>query len=541
MAEQNAFVAKHGIRRRLAGARLAVVKRAKAVVLLPIVAALLASAIVALIPNRYGATVLIQIDPRLQPDTPSDGEAATPTPPAFEAERLSVEQQVAILESPSLVDHVVESLHLAHDPEFQTRPLAARIMALFEKIVPENITRDALAAHLSIERVRNSSLVSVRATSREAAKAAAIANAVAAEYIAQVRSVAAQQAASGRSPATPTASEKVFASLLDQYGLARTVAVARIVEDAHAAARPEGPKRTRIIMTTAVSTLLLMLALAVMLERDAQLRTRNVEQMLACPHMTSLPSVSHDDVSPTSARRARLIIAEPGCRYAEAVRAACDELSARASGDGSRVILVASALPGEGAEAFASNIAHHLAVAGQKTLLIDCDLHAKSLTRQLAPQSSAGLFDQIARHAPIENVILRDNLTGVHFLPASGTAPVQLSVPAALRSVEFTAAFQRLKARFQTIVVSAPPLLEADDGRALAEIADQIVFLTAWHRTPRALAKKALTLLEANQRKVVGAVLADIADDRDAGLMSFAAMFEEVRRATRLPMLDRAA
>ena len=203
--------------------------------------------------------------------------------------------------------------------------------------------------------------------------------------------------------------------------------------------------------------------------------------------------------------------------------------------------MIASALANEGAETFASNIAHHLAVAGQKTLLVDCDFDGKGLTRQLAPDCARGLLDQIAAHAPAENAVLRDSLTGVHFLPASGPTPLPLTVMAGLRSVAFTAAFQHLKARFPTIIISAPPLLDAPDARALAELADQIVFLTAWHRTRRALAKKAVMLLEANQRKIVGAVLADVCEAHDAGFMSFAAMFDELRRAARLPVLDRAA
>ncbi len=540
MAEQKASAESRSAGFGLANVRLAVVKRAKAVALLPIIAALATLAIVALIPDRYAASVLIQIDPRPKPPVPSE-ESTVSGQPAFEAERLAIDQQIEVLRSPSLVDRVVEDLHLGSDPEFQTRPAFARIIAPIRNADPEIIARETLAAGLTIQRVRNSFLINVRFASRDAAKAAMIANAIAAQYIAQGRAGASNGDARKTRPGEPTASEKVFASLLAQYGPTHTLSGARIVEGAQVPRQPAGPKRMRIVLIAAASTLALMLAIAVLLERDARLRTRNVEQMLACPHMTSLPAAAPDDASPMSARRARLVIAEPACRYADAVRAACRELAEHPHAEGARVILVTSALPGEGAELFASNIAHHLAMAGQTSLLVDCDFHSKGLTHQLTPDCRNGLLDQIAAHAPVENVILRDSLTGVHFLPASGPAPIALPVPATLRSVEFAAAFQHLKARFQTIVVSAPPLLEVPDAQALADLADQIVFLTAWHRTPRALAKKALALLDANQRKLVGAVLADISDDRDAGFMSFAAMFDEIRRAARIPALDRAA
>lgn len=540
MAEQSARADHHRFRSALADARLAVVKRAKAVALLPVVMGLIAWAIVAFFPDRYVAFVLIQVDPG-RASTPSAEGTQPPPPPAFELERREVEQQIAKMTSPAMLDGVVTAMDLTNDPEFQTRPLLARLMAPLGKADPHTMARETLATRLTVRRVRNSSLINIGISSHDAAKAAKIANAVAARYIADLLSEATANSSAEKRSAEPTASEKVFASLLDRYGLTRTLTGSRIVEGAKAPELPTGPKRFRIAVMVAISTLLLMLMLAVLLERDTRLRTRKVEQMLACPHMTSLPAVAHDDDAAHSMRRARLIIAEPGCRYAEAVRAACEALNARANGEGPRVILTVSALPGEGAEAFASNIAHHLAVDGQKTLLVDCDFHAKILSRELTPHAPQGLLDQIASHAPVENVILRDSLTGLHFLPSCGSAPIPLAMPAALRSVAFTAAFQHLKARFPTIIISAPPLLEADDAQILADLADQIVFLTAWHRTPRALAKKAVALLEANQRKIAGAVLADISDDRDAGFMSFAAMFDEIRRAARLPSVDRAA
>jgi hypothetical protein len=45
------------------------------------------------------------------------------------------------------------------------------------------------------------------------------------------------------------------------------------------------------------------------------------------------------------------------------------------------------------------------------------------------------------------------------------------------------------------------------------------------------LARKALTSLGPNQRKVVGAVLTDVAATADDGIMSFADIFAEIRRA----------
>lgn len=539
MSQETASAARRGKWLGFPGARLAVVKRAKAVVVLPVIAALVAAAIVVVIPDRYTASALIQTDPLQKPPATAATEASDTL--ASEAERREIEKQMEFMRSPQIIDRVIADLQLSNDPEFNKRPLLSRLTGFLRRSAPGTELREAIVDGLSISRVRSTFLVNVQFTSRDAVKSAQIANAITGEYLAQKRSPASVDSAPPSKSGELTASERVFATLVGKYGLSRPLTGPRIVGIAGAPGRAAGPKRVRIVAIAAGSALLLALVLALWLEREALLRTRKVEKTLACPHMISIPAMTSTADPKASARGARMIVAEPQCLYAEAVRKVCRELGQRKSNEASRVILVASALPDEGSESFASNIAHHFAVSGEKSLLVDCDFRGKGLTRELTPRNSSGLLDQIAARAPIEDVILRDSLTGLHFLPASGPTPVPLAVTTAIRSSEFSGAIADLKSRFPIIVLSAPPLLPISDARVLAELADEIVFLTAWHRTPRLLARKALTLLEANQKKVVGAVLTDVTDDQAVGVMSFAAIFDEIRRAARMPSMARAA
>ncbi|MBS0233181.1 MAG: lipopolysaccharide biosynthesis protein [Proteobacteria bacterium] len=539
MAEQKASAENHRASFGFSGARFAVVKRAKAVLLLPAIAAALTLIVVALIPDWYTSSVLIQIDPRQTISIAPDAQTPSGTQP-FEAERRAVEHQIAVLQSPRLIDDVAEQLNLSDDPEFQERPLLAWLGAPFTAD-DRTVTREAIAAHLSVMRVHSSSLIRVRFSSRDAAKAERIVKAIGAAYVTHAHSKSSAAETSLPGHGEQTASEKVFSSLLSQYGLNHSLSGARIVERAYLPRQPAGPKRVRIVATVGLSTFVLLLTIAVLLERTSRAKSREIEKVLACPHMSSLPTVVSHEETDMRARNVRLIVAEPECRYAEAVRNVSQALSARAGGTTGRVILVTSALPGEGAELFASNIAHHMAVVGQTSLLIDCDFRTKSLTRQLAPRNAIGILDQVTARAPLEDAILRDGLTGVHFLPAAGPAPAPRAASSMLRSADLSEAFVRLKKRFPTIVLSSPPLLPFTDVRALADLADQIVFLTAWERTPHELAKKALVTLGTNQHKVVGAVLTDVSEGQDAGFMSFGAILEEIWRASRMSSLDRAA
>jgi Mrp family chromosome partitioning ATPase len=256
--------------------------------------------------------------------------------------------------------------------------------------------------------------------------------------------------------------------------------------------------------------------------------------------VASLPTYSRDPAEITP-RGARLVLNAPDGRYASAVHEIETEIKRRRSHDASRLILVVSALPREGAEELASNLAHSLAISGSAALLVDADLRLKPLTRLLAPQAASGLLDQIVARRPIDEAILRDQTTGLFFLPASGHAPTPLSVPSALRAPEFASAMRGLRHGFSTIVVAAPPALPVSDARIIAELADDIVFVTAWHRTPRRLAAKALASLAADQKKLLGTVLTGIDDRHALEPMSFAEIFSELRQAALVNIAARAA
>jgi Mrp family chromosome partitioning ATPase/capsular polysaccharide biosynthesis protein len=526
-----------------AHARVAIYKRMKAILLFPVAVALCAAAVVSILPKRYDASVTIQIDPRQRSAASVAADSSEP-----KTEQPTIEAEIKTLQSEPIIRRAVEAIHLESDPEFKSHWPAALFARLFRGVTPQTDTEAAVYDRLTVSRLRHTLLVSIRISSSDPVKSARVANAVADAYLKDQAegnwSLQTATAMMGQGPGggtasgnvKQTASERMFSSLLSQYGEALQVVGSRLVTKAEPPRTPAGPKPSRIIAIAFAVGLLSAIAVALLLEFRSSAGTRAlyVEAAFACPHMTSLPVISTRDAANTPSRACRFILAEPAGGYAKAVRDTCKELEQRRGDAASRVTLVVSALPGEGAEFLASNIAHQFALAGQSPLLVDADLRMKNLTRLLAGKSQSGLFDQIVSHQPVETAILRDCLTGLHFLPASGPAPIPISVPDTLRSTAFAEAITALKQRFATIVLTAPPLLVVTDARILGDMADEIVFVTAWHKTPKRVAKKALTSLGANQRKVAGAVLTDIAEDNEVSMMSFADIFEEIRDAAAL-------
>lgn len=290
---------------------------------------------------------------------------------------------------------------------------------------------------------------------------------------------------------------------------------ARIVEQADAPLFPAAPKRKQIVILAAIGGAAFGLMIAVFLEFMTLgiSRPEDVERIFELAHLASLPGAVHDDQARSPLQDMRIMVGEPSGTFAEAIRALRREIDVRRAFDGPRIIEVATALPGEGGPIVASNLALHYALTGTRVLLVDGNLRLANLTRELASGRRYGLADAIANGFAPEDAILRDTSTGLSFLPAIGPAPTTVAAAEILSSRETAQALHRLKAQFDIIVVDAPPLLPVIDGRILADHADQVVFVMSWRRTPKQLARRALSSLGFNQSKLVGVVVNQVDEE----------------------------
>ena len=206
--------------RRFDRARRAVLKRIRAIAALPVLFALCASGIVLLLPDRYEASVTIQINPRQKlPVSVASGMSAQ------EIERHTIEGEIETLRSGAVVDHVIAALGLNRDPEFAPGWPAAlidRVLSLGSSSRTD--TQAAVSNRLTVSRIRNTLLLDIRFSSSDPAKAARIANVIADTYLNDQVEAKWRFASSPLSPAhahalsqnasgtqgKPTASERVF-------------------------------------------------------------------------------------------------------------------------------------------------------------------------------------------------------------------------------------------------------------------------------------------------------------------------------------------
>jgi protein-tyrosine kinase len=186
-----------------------------------------------------------------------------------------------------------------------------------------------------------------------------------------------------------------------------------------------------------------------------------------------------------------------------------DKALAGDSGGGEhRIIMVASALPGDGKTFTSINLALSMALERDiSALLIDSDVSKQHITEILGLRGRPGLLDAILDETlDAESLVIPTNVRGLSILPAGrhtdGTAEL-------LSSQRMRKIVANLCARSprRILLLDSPPLLVTNEGRAIVKIAGQVVLVVRAGETPRQAVKAAIDLFD--ERQAGGLILND--------------------------------
>jgi capsular exopolysaccharide synthesis family protein len=155
------------------------------------------------------------------------------------------------------------------------------------------------------------------------------------------------------------------------------------------------------------------------------------------------------------------------------VDATCTVLLHFAQREQLRVLMVTSAVSGEGKTTLASHLAVSLARAGRKTVLLDGDLRRPSLAPLFHVLAEPGLREWLRGEALLEEIL---RITSVPRLSVIPTGPWDGSTLGALTQEHISGLFEYLKKDHDLIVVDSAPVLGAADSLLLAEHVNAVLF-----------------------------------------------------------------
>ncbi len=193
----------------------------------------------------------------------------------------------------------------------------------------------------------------------------------------------------------------------------------------------------------------------------------------------------------------------PRSRLADEMRVIKRPLISNAQGksaapvDAANLIMVTSALPGEGKTFMAINLAISMAMELDTTVLrVDADVARPAIPERLGLPPGKGLLDLLTRKdIDVADVLLRTNIERLSVLPA-GTPHSRATE--LLASEAMTRLVEEMASRYpeRILVFDAPPLISSTESRVLATHMGQIVLVVEADRTPQASVKQALATLE---------------------------------------------
>lgn len=171
------------------------------------------------------------------------------------------------------------------------------------------------------------------------------------------------------------------------------------------------------------------------------------------------------------------------------------------------LVMVTSALQGDGKTFASINLAMSIAMEQDKTVLfVDADVSKASAGRMLGvPSQSPGLIDVLEdKGVELPDVILRTTMDKLAILPAGN---VHERANELLASESMLRLMLELSQRYsdRVIVFDSPPLLLTTEAGVLAGLMGQVVFVARADKTPQHAITEALEHIA--EDKVVGMIL----------------------------------
>jgi polysaccharide biosynthesis transport protein len=257
---------------------------------------------------------------------------------------------------------------------------------------------------------------------------------------------------------------------------------ARVISNAEVPASPSFPKKGLSVALSVPAGLLLGLLLAFLAERmDSGFRTvTDVEALTGFPVMATVPEVSA--AGGQTLRAADIVIDKPMSSFAEAIRGLQLGLILSDVDRPAKVVLVTSSVPGEGKTTVAVSLARIAASSGLRTVLLDCDLRRASSGKALSSEFSKSIVDVLTGAAPLDKCLVKDEKSGAFTLPSVNTPgnPGDLLSSQIMQKI-----VSRLREKFDFIVIDSPPVLPVNDAKILSRLADSVLFVVRWEKTPR--------------------------------------------------------
>jgi protein-tyrosine kinase len=235
-------------------------------------------------------------------------------------------------------------------------------------------------------------------------------------------------------------------------------------------------------------------------------------------------------ISPNRLHPRLILVTEPHAQECEQYRTLRTQLFHAANKSKTQVVVITSALAGEGKTSTALNLALAIAQSKEKRILVvDGDLRRPNVASFLGLQPNRGLGETLRGEHEVLNSIFCLEGEDLYLLPVSQEAdnPTEL-----LSSERFSETIAQLREYFDFIIFDSPPVMPFADSRLLANHADAIILVVRSGMASYDTVEKAIDALPRD--RILGVVLNGAEHLKEAGYYDYYYTYaqRERRRST---------
>ncbi len=269
--------------------------------------------------------------------------------------------------------------------------------------------------------------------------------------------------------------EQLYLYLLEKQAensiaLAASISDNRIIDEARSTPYPIRPVPSKSY-TLAVILGLLLPTIGIFLKEQLRDTVYDVKEIEKCTANIPLLGV----VGMSKYTDPMVVLHKPKSLIVESFRTVRTNLQYFIGDKAHRVILVTSSVSGEGKTFTSINLSAIIAQSGQKTILLGMDMRKPKMIAELGLHNEKGVSTYLSQNnITLEEVIQHTELEHFDVIPSG---PIPPNPSELMMKDKMNELIERLKEKYDTIVIDPPPIGLVTDGLILNKYADLMIYV----------------------------------------------------------------
>jgi exopolysaccharide transport family protein len=293
----------------------------------------------------------------------------------------------------------------------------------------------------------------------------------------------------------------------------------RIVDLAEIPKSPVKPKKAQNLLLGLIVGLALGVGLAFFLEYlDNTIKVPDdIKNILKLPYLGPVPAIAAAEGGAVNGARnpADDLVSHlsPKSTASEAYRGIRTSILFSSAEQAPRVLIISSSGPREGKTITSANIAITMAQAGNRVVILDCDMRRPRVHKIFSLSRDRGMSNLLVGNDELDNVVVHTDIPNLDVIPSGPIPPNPSEVLSSQRMADL---IEVLRGRYDRIIIDTPPITAVTDAVILSKVVDGVVLIVRAGVAHRELVRNAVEQLRQVNAHILGAVLNGVDMGRDS-------------------------